>query len=168
MKSNSFNSSNLKASVRASEEVQKKRLAVDPKDGPGKFIGKSMSFKGLGRSSVIEPKVKMLSPKCAPAQDLKGQKPTRERSSFERKNTLKLDNTLSVQTTANTMKRLSRVDSLSTLSVSSRDYKNAQSDGNSTSLSKQASHVTYKSPDTLGSLGTLISCTSGFLFHFVV
>ncbi|CAO2832288.1 unnamed protein product [Amaranthus hypochondriacus] len=153
MKSNSFNSSNLKASVRASEEVQKKRLAVDPKDGPGKFIGKSMSFKGLGRSSVIEPKVKMLSPKCAPAQDLKGQKPTRERSSFERKNTLKLDNTLSVQTTANTMKRLSRVDSLSTLSVSSRDYKNAQSDGNSTSLSKQASHVTYKSPDTLGSLG---------------
>lgn len=150
-KSNSFGSSNLKASGKGSEEVVlKQKQGIEAKDGPGKLIGKSMSFKGLGRSSLTEPKVKMLSPKCAPVQELKGQKQLRDRSAFERKNSIKSDHS----SAANSTKRLSRVDNISTLSVSnSRDYRNAQSDGKSTSLSKQVCHLTHKSPDAIGSSG---------------
>ncbi|KAL2921462.1 PHD and RING finger domain-containing protein 1 [Bienertia sinuspersici] len=154
VKSNSFGSSILKANVKVPEEViQKQKQNVDANDGPGRLIGKSMSFKGLGRSSVSEPKVKMLSPKCAPVQELKGHKQVRERSSFERKNSIKSDHSIPpVQTPANSTKRLPRVDNISTSSVSnSRDYKNAQPDGKLTALSKQA--VVNKSPDATASLG---------------
>ncbi|XP_021752163.1 uncharacterized protein LOC110717705 isoform X2 [Chenopodium quinoa] len=152
-KSNSFGSSNLKATVKVSEEVvQKQRQGgVDAKDGLGKLIGKSTSFKGLGRSSLTEPKVKMLSPKCAPVQELKGQKQVRDRGSFERKNSIKSDHSFPVQSAANSSKRLPRVENISV--SNSRDYKNAQSDGKSTSLSKQACNLAHKSPESMGSSG---------------
>ncbi|XP_021725863.1 uncharacterized protein LOC110693048 isoform X2 [Chenopodium quinoa] len=152
-KSNSFGSSNLKATVKVVEEVvQKQRQGgVDAKDGLGKLIGKSTSFKGLGRSSLTEPKVKMLSPKCAPVQELKGQKQVRDRGSFERKNSIKSDHSFPVQSAANSSKRFPRVENISV--SNSRDYKNAQSDGKLTSLSKQACNLAYKSPESMGSSG---------------
>lgn len=163
VKSNSFSSGNSKLNVKVSEEVlQKQRQGVVAEDGPGKLMAKSMSFKGFGRSSVSEPKVKMLSPKCTPVQELKGQRQGRERNSFERKNSIK-DNSFSGQIAAITSKHPSRGDNISSLSVfNNRDYKNSQSDGKLTTLLKHPCHSVHKFSDSTANIGEVkrISSTS--------
>lgn len=140
MKSNSFCS---KANIKGSEEVQTQKLVVDVKDGPKKLAGKSVSLKGLGCSSVG-----LVSPKCSPIQELKGQKQIRDHTSLEIKNSIKLDNSFSVHTTVNSTERLPRGDYISTSSLTSYNYKNAQSDGKLTS--------SRKSLDAMASLGNFI------------
>ena len=117
-----------------------------------------MSFKGLGRSNVSEPKVKMLSPKCTPVEELKCQKQARDRISFERKSAIKLDHSVVGPTAANTAKRPFRGDNISTSSVSNNgDHKNAQTDGKLPMMSKHAFHSVHKSFDSVAGLGIFMS-----------
>lgn len=151
LKSNSFSSANSKPNIKVPDEgFQKQKQGVDAKDGQGKLIGKSMSFKGLGRSNVSEPKVKMLSPKGTPVEELKCQKQARDRISFERKSAIKLDHSFVGPTAANTAKRSFRGDNISTSSVSNNgDHKNAQTDGKLPIMSKHAFHSVHKSSDSV-------------------
>ncbi|XP_074276814.1 ASI1-immunoprecipitated protein 2-like [Silene latifolia] len=167
LKSNSFSSSNSRQNVKVSEDVLQKH-SVDAKEGIGKSIGpigKSMSFKGLGRSSSTEPKVKMLPADCAPFQDLKGPKHGKDRTSYERKNTIKLDNSLPGQIAADSTNRSSAVsDGISTLPVTStRDYRNVQSDGKLPNLSNHAGHLTQKSSDIMRNIGEAKKLSTGIV-----
>ncbi|KAH9622526.1 hypothetical protein KSS87_023651 [Heliosperma pusillum] len=149
---------------KVSDDVLQKH-SVDAKEGIGKSIGpigKSVSFKGLGRSSLIEPKVKMLPANCAPFQDLKGPKHGKDRTSYERKNTMKLDNSLPGQIAADSTNRSSGVsDGISTLSVTStRDYKSVQTDVKLPNMSNHAGHLTQKSSDIMRNLGEATKLSS--------
>lgn len=154
LKSNSFSSANSKPTIKVPDEgFQKQKQGVDAKDGQGKLMGKSMSFKGLGRSNVSEPKVKMLSPKCTPVEEFKCQKQARDRISFERKSTIKLDHSFVGPTAANTAKRPFRGDDISTSCLSNNgDPKNAQTDGKLPMMSKHAFHSVHKSSDSVAGL----------------
>ncbi|KAK9726068.1 hypothetical protein RND81_05G187900 [Saponaria officinalis] len=155
LKSNSFSSSNSKHNVRVSDDALQKQ-GNDGKDGLGKSIGKSMSFKGLGRPSPVEPRVKMLPAKCFPVQDLKGHKHGRDHTSFERKNMIKLDHSLPGHT------KLPRgVDGTSTLSVTNtHDYKNVQTDVKMPNILKHAGHSDQKSSDVTMNIGEIKKLSS--------
>ncbi|KAL9247885.1 hypothetical protein vseg_021265 [Gypsophila vaccaria] len=153
LKSNSFGSSNSKQNVKVSDDVLQKQ-GNDPKDGLGKSISKSMSFKGRPNSG--EPRVKMLPAKCAPVQDFKGHKHGRDHTSFERKNTIKLDHSLPGHT------KLPRgIDSISTLSVTNpQDYKNGKIDVKMPNMSKHAGHSDQKSSDVMMNIGDVTKLSS--------
>ncbi|CAN0830262.1 hypothetical protein LINGRAHAP2_LOCUS1343 [Linum grandiflorum] len=92
LKSNSFNAISSKPKVKLVDEVPHKHKSFkesslsDNKDGPGRIMGKSMSFHYAG-SGKPESKVKMLPSKL----DIKGGKQTRDYNTFERRSLPKLD-----------------------------------------------------------------------------
>lgn len=98
IKSNSFNSLNVKPKIKLVNDVapQKQRLvrepaSLDKKEGDARPMSKSVSFKltNAGRLNFGEPKVKMLSPKCSNIQETIGSKHTKDRNLFERRNSFK-------------------------------------------------------------------------------
>lgn len=98
LKSNSFSTINTKPKVKLVDEVvpQKQKGAkeyssINAKEGPARMMGKSMSFKSLGRPNGSDSKVKMLSSNFSHTHELKGSKGMKEKSTFERKNLAKLD-----------------------------------------------------------------------------
>ncbi|GMH09133.1 hypothetical protein Nepgr_010973 [Nepenthes gracilis] len=156
VKSNSFSTSYPKPKVKLVDEIpQKQKQGIDAKDGPNKMIGKSFSFKGnLGRTNVSEAKVKMLSLQFSHFQDLKGLKQSKERTSVERKNSIRSDHPLASQVQANTSKHQSRGDNVSSTSVSSsRDYRGAQSDGKLATSTRTSGQSIDKISDTSTSPG---------------
>ena len=178
MKSNSFSTSNIKPKVKPVEEVlpeKQKRVrdpaSLDMKEGVGKLMAKSMSFKSSGRLNATESKVKMLSPIFSHVQNPKGLKQPIDRNSFDRKNSFKTERTLgssamagsSVSTPKLDPKPPSRGESVSLSSVSNnRDSKSVQSDGKLTS-SKPTCHPSRKGSEIPVTLGIDINpCVSSF------
>ncbi|CAN1132183.1 hypothetical protein LINPERPRIM_LOCUS14244 [Linum perenne] len=96
LKSNSFNATSSKPKVKLVDELPHKSKSfkesslADNKDGPGRMMGKSMSFHYAG-SGKAESKVKMLPSKLSHVQDIKGVKQARDHNTFERRNLSKLD-----------------------------------------------------------------------------
>lgn len=130
--------------------------SLDMKEGVGKMMGKSMSFKSSGRPNAAESKVKMLSPNFSHVQSPKGLRQAIERNTFDRKNSFKLERTVgssTVSTPKLDQKPASRGESVSHSSASNnRDLKAVQCDGKLTS-SKATCHPSRKGseiPVTLG------------------
>nr|GMC58059.1 uncharacterized protein LOC109179093 [Ipomoea batatas] len=99
-KSNSFSSLIAKPKVKLVDEVfpAKQKLSretafIESKDVAVRSMGKSMSFKPTtaSRSNCTESKVKMFSPKFSHDQDVKWLRHKKDRSSFDRKNSLRSD-----------------------------------------------------------------------------
>lgn len=138
------------------------------KERAARMMGKSVSFKSAnsGRSNMSESKVKMLSSKVTPLQDLKGLKQAKERSTIERKNLSKLERPLVSLTTSSAMVSTPKVDQASRgetsllSSVSNlREHKAVLSDGKLSTSSKATSSLTCKGVESQSSPGK--SCLGG-------
>lgn len=151
------------------------------KERAARMMGKSVSFKSAnsGRSNVSESKVKMLSSKVTPLQDLKGLKQGKERSTIERKNLSKLERPLVSLTTSSAMVSTPKVDQASRgetsllSSVSNlREHKAVLSDGKLSTSSKATSSLTctQSSPgkSCLGGGTKLISFIFLYIFCWLV
>ncbi|KAF1001935.1 ASI1-immunoprecipitated protein 2-like isoform X2 [Apium graveolens] len=162
-KSKSFSSASTKPKVKLVDEIvpQKQKsnreaAPLDTKGGLCRSMTKSMSFRSVnsGRLNSTDSKVKMLSPNFPHAQDIKGQKHTKERSFFERKSSIRLERPLinSNSTVASSTSSSPRVDrNLSVrdetvpLSTSTnRELKAVQSDSKLTQFSRPANKVMSK------------------------
>ncbi|KAK9914729.1 hypothetical protein M0R45_038488 [Rubus argutus] len=168
LKSNSFNTLNSKPKVKLVDNIvpqkqkgSKEQTSLDMKERAARMMGKSVSFKSTnsGRSNVSESKVKMLSSKLTPLQDLKGLKQAKERSTIERKNLSKLERPLVSLTTSSAMVSTPKVDQASrgeTSLLSSannlREHKAVLSDGKLSTSSKAIS-LTYKGVESQSSPG---------------
>lgn len=130
-----------------------------------------MSFRSAnsGRLNSTDSKVKMLSPKFPHAQDIKGQKHTKERSFFERKSSIRLDRPLinSNSTVASSTSSSPRVDrNLSVrdetvpLSTSTnRELKAVQSDSKLAQFSRPANKVMGKGSEVSIPSGIISRCS---------
>ncbi|XP_017242340.1 ASI1-immunoprecipitated protein 2 [Daucus carota subsp. sativus] len=161
-KSKSFSSASAKPKVKLVDDIvpqkQKSNREAAPLDAKGglcRSMGKSMSFRSVnsGRLNSTDSKVKMLSPKFSHGQDIKGQKHTKERSLFERKNSIRLERPLVNSTGASSTSSSPRVDRSAsirdeTVPVSStsnkRELKAVSSDSKLTQLSRPANKVMCK------------------------
>ncbi|KAK1392085.1 PHD-type domain-containing protein [Heracleum sosnowskyi] len=162
-KSKSFSSASTKPKVKLVDELvpqtqksNREAAPLDTKGGLCSSMTKSMSFRSVksGRLNSADSKVKMLSPKFPHAQDIKGQKHTKERSFFERKSSIRLERPLinSKSTVASSTSSSPRIDrNLSVrdetvpLSTSSnRELKAVHSDSKSTQFSRPANKVIGK------------------------
>ncbi|KAI9086920.1 hypothetical protein K1719_031081 [Acacia pycnantha] len=160
LKSNSFNALNSKPRVKPVDEVIPQKLKGSSEntsknlETPARMIGKSMSFKSmnLGRSSTTASKVKPLSSKSVPAQDLKGTRLAKDSSAFDRKSLSRVDRSAACSTMATPVVLTPKGDQKSTTlsetikpsSVgNNRDLKVNQ-DGKLSTLSKSTSNVGRK------------------------
>ncbi|KAK4253459.1 hypothetical protein QN277_010128 [Acacia crassicarpa] len=160
LKSNSFNALNSKPRVKPVDEVIPQKLKGSSEntsknlETPARMIGKSMSFKSmnLGRSSTTASKVKPLSSKSIPAQDLKGTRLAKDSSAFDRKSLSRVDRSAACSTMATPVVSTPKGDQKSTTlsetikpsSVgNNRDLKVNQ-DGKLSTLSKSTSNVGRK------------------------
>ncbi|CAI0565914.1 unnamed protein product [Linum tenue] len=161
LKSNSFSTNSSKPKVKLVDEVQQKHKMcresslLDSKDGPGRMMSKSMSFKHTG-SGRTESKVKMLSSKIAHGPDVKGVRQAREHNAFERRNLPKLDrpsrgmvaSSSKVTTPKLEQKLTPRSDSVPLSSaVNNRELKGAATDGKFSSLPRSSAGVARKDGD---------------------
>lgn len=164
LKSNSFNTLNSKPKVKLVDEFipQKPRGArehtsLEVKEGPGRALGKSQSFKtpNSGRVSMNESKVKMLPSKFPHVQDPKGIKQGKDRNILDRKIPSKVDRswissvTSSAVSTSKVDQKLSSRGETNLVSSASnnRDQKVVQSDGVSSTHPKLRSSLVHKSVD---------------------
>lgn len=143
------------------QKGSKEHISVDVKERTARMMGKSVSFRSpdSGRSSVPESKVKMLSSKFNPLQDLKGVKQVKDRSTVERKNLSKLERPLVGLTTSSATVSTPKVDQASHLlsSVSSfREHKALPSDGKLSTSSKAISSLTLKGVEAQSSPGNYL------------
>ncbi|CAA2963339.1 uncharacterized protein LOC111399148 isoform X1 [Olea europaea subsp. europaea] len=161
-KSHSFNSLNSKAKVKLVDQVFLRRLksvrepaSLHLKEGAVKSMGKSISFKSTN-SVHSESKVKMISPRPTHIQDIK---PRKERSSFEKKSSFKLErpsinSTIAKPTISmsNNHKKLGSLGESSSL-TNRRETKAAQPDSGSMGLLKPSSFVARRNSDFPSSTG---------------
>ncbi|XP_062001165.1 protein PARALOG OF AIPP2 isoform X1 [Rosa rugosa] len=168
LKSNSFNMY-TKPKVKLVDNIvpqkqkgSKEHGTLDMKERTARMMGKSVSFRSpdSGRSNVSESKVKMLSSKFNPLQDLKGMKQLKERSTVERKNLSKLERppvsliTSSAIVSTPKVDQASRGDTSLLSSVSNlREHKALLSDGKLNTSSKAISSLTRKGVETQSSPG---------------
>ncbi|KAF7835260.1 Bromodomain adjacent to zinc finger domain protein 1A [Senna tora] len=173
LKSNSFNTLNSKPRVKLVDEVVPQKLKGPGENSsksmeiPARMIGKSMSFKStsLGRSSAAASKVKLLSPKPIPAQDLKGTRHAKEWGAFERKNLSRVDRSVvfsTMATSVSTPKGDQKLTALSEISKPSsisnnRDLK-ANQDGKLSTISRSMSSVGRKGVEPQVSSGRTYTC----------
>lgn len=177
-KSKSFSSTITKPKVKLVDELvpQKQKsnreaAPPDTKGGLSRSMGKSMSFRSVnsGRLNSTDSKVKMLSPKFPHAQDIKGQKHTKERSFLERKSSIRLERPLinSSSTVASSTSSSPRVDrNLSVrdetvpFSISNnRELKAVHSDSKLTQFARPANKVMGKGSEVSNPSG-ITSCCS--------
>lgn len=178
-KSKSFSSASAKPKVKLVDDIvpqkQKSNREAAPLDAKGglcRSMGKSMSFRSVnsGRLNSTDSKVKMLSPKFSHGQDIKGQKHTKERSLFERKNSIRLERPLVNSTGASSTSSSPRVDRSAsnsirdeTVPVSStsnkRELKAVSSDSKLTQLSRPANKVMCKDSEVSIPSGMILCCS---------
>ncbi|CAJ1926292.1 unnamed protein product [Sphenostylis stenocarpa] len=183
MKSNSFNNINSKPRVKLVDEVVPQKLkgghehASKNMEIPARMTGKSTLFKSssLGRTNATESKVKMLSPKAATTQDLKGSRHLKDSGAFDRKIPSRIDRSVvsSVVSTPKGDQRLTpRAESSKPSSLNNNRELKANQDGKSSALSRSMSNINRKSlepqvisgvisiPAIVFSLGTGVKRTS--------
>ncbi|MCH87812.1 bromodomain adjacent to zinc finger domain protein 2B, partial [Trifolium medium] len=162
LKSNSSNNLSSKPRVKIVDEVFPPR----PKGGneqtsknmeiPGRMTSRSTLFKSssLGRSSAIESKVKMLSPKSATTQDLKGSRHFKESGVFDRKYLSRNDRPVAssvVSTPKGDQKLTPRAETIiKSSSVNNREVKVNQ-DGKLSASSKSMNNISRKNLEPQGS-----------------
>jgi hypothetical protein len=156
LKSNSSNNLSSKPRVKTVDEVFPPR----PKGGneqtsknmeiPGRMTSRSTLFKSssLGRSSAMESKVKMLSPKSATTQDLKGSRHFKESGVFDRKYLSRNDRPVAssvVSTPKGDQKLTPRSETIiKSSSVNNREVK-VNHDGKLSASSKSLNNISRKS-----------------------
>ncbi|KAJ7982627.1 putative RING/FYVE/PHD zinc finger protein [Quillaja saponaria] len=178
MKSNSFNIFNSKPKVKLVDEVvpqkqkrDREHSFKDVKAGPGRIMGKSMSFKSAksGSSNGTELKFNMASSKATNVQELKGFKVGKEWSASDRKNLPKVDRHVVSSTMASSIvstpkgdqKLISRGETSMPSSVSNNRELRIAQDGKPSNFSKPSSSVARRSVDPpITSVGA--SSTSGY------
>ncbi|MED6183265.1 hypothetical protein PIB30_036345 [Stylosanthes scabra] len=158
-KCSSFNNLNSKPRVKIVDDVpQKPKWAAEQSsknmEMPARMTGKSTLFKSssMGRSSATAPKVKMLSPKCATAQESKGPKHLKESGAFDRKFPSRTDRPVvsssiagSVVSTAKGDQKLtSRGETTKPSAVSNNRELKVNQDGKSNTSYKSMSNVSQK------------------------
>ncbi|XP_020230062.1 uncharacterized protein LOC109810880 isoform X2 [Cajanus cajan] len=156
LKSNSFNNLNSKPRVKLVEEV----VPPKPKGGnehtsknmdmPARMTGKSTLFKSssLGRSNASESKVKMLSPKSATTQDLKGSRHSKESGVFDRKFPSRVDRPVAstvVSTPKGDQKLTPRAETSKPSTMNNNRELKVNQDGKSSTLSRSMSNISRKS-----------------------
>ncbi|KAL5182112.1 Bromodomain adjacent to zinc finger domain protein 1A [Glycine soja] len=156
LKSNSFNNLNSKPRVKLVDEV-----VPPPKKGgnehtsknmemPARVTGKSTLFKSssLGRSNATESKVKMLSPKSATTQDLKGSRHLKESGAFDRKFPSRIDRpvaSLVVSTPKGDQKLTPHAESSKASAMNNNRELKVNQDGKSCALPRSMSNISRKS-----------------------
>ena len=151
LKCNSFNNLNSKPRIKLVDEVVPPKLKGGGEqtsknmETPARMIGKSTLFKSssLGRSSATEPKVKMLSPKSATAQELKGSRHLKESGAFDRKLPSRIDRPV-VSTAKGDQKLTSRGETTKPSAVNNHRELKVNQDGKLSTLSKSMSNVSRK------------------------
>ncbi|TKY71134.1 Bromodomain adjacent to zinc finger domain protein 1A [Spatholobus suberectus] len=156
LKSNSFNNLNSKPRVKLVDEVvpskskganehTSKNLEI-----PARMTGKSTLFKSssLGRSNATESKVRMLSPKSATTQDLKGSRHLKESGAFDRKFLSRIDRPVAssvVSTPKGDQKLTPRAETTKPSAVNNNRELKVNQDGKSSSLPRSMSNISRKS-----------------------
>ncbi|XP_028752367.1 uncharacterized protein LOC114712078 isoform X2 [Neltuma alba] len=160
LKSNSFNVLNSKPRVKPVDDVVPQKLKGPGEntsknmETPARMIGKSVSFKSmhLGRSSTTASKVKLLSSKSVPAQDLKGTRLAKDSSAFDKKSLSRVDRPVVCSTTATSVvstpkgdqKNSTISETIKSSSVSNNRDLKVNQDGKLSTLSKSISNVGRK------------------------
>lgn len=164
MKSNSFNTMNSKPKLKLVDEVpQKPKDSRDPdmKEGSGRMMSKSMSFRSVNsvHSRTTDSKVKMLSPRFSQFIEMKGLKQVKERGAFESKSLSKSVTTSSSVSVPKVNQKLTpRGESSMTSSTSNnKEPKASQSDSQS-GLLRSNSIIARKGADNPGTSGTTPDC----------
>lgn len=154
-KSNSSNNLNSKPRVKPVDEVFPPRLkgvnehTSKNVETPARMTSKSTLFKSssLGRSSATESKVKMLSPKSATVQELKGSRHLKESGAFDRKFLSRNDRPVAssvVSTPKGDQKLTPRGETIKPSAVNNRELKVNQ-DGKLSASSKLMNNTSRKS-----------------------
>lgn len=166
LKSNSSNNLNSKPRVKIVDEIfpprpkggseqTSKNVEPSPRTTSRSTLFKSSS---LGRSSAIESKVKMLSPKSATTQDLKGSRHLKESGALDRKYLSRNDRHVAssaVSTPKGDQKLTPRGEAIIKPSaVNNRELKINQ-DGKLNAPSKSMNNVSRKSLEPQGSSGVI-------------
>ncbi|KAK7253141.1 hypothetical protein RIF29_37598 [Crotalaria pallida] len=161
LKSSSFNNINSKPRVKLVDEIAPPK----PKRGgehtskstemPARMTSKSASFKSqsVGRSNATESKVKMLSPKSATAQELKGSRHSKESGSFDRKLPSRIDRPVAsssmvssvVSTPKGDQKLTPRGETIKSSAANNTRELRTNQDGKFSTLSKSTSNISRKS-----------------------
>ncbi|XP_058778432.1 uncharacterized protein LOC131652556 isoform X3 [Vicia villosa] len=162
LKSNSSNNLNSKPRVKNVDEIFPPR----PKGGSEqtsknmepspRITSRSTLFKSasLGRSSAIESKVKMLSPKSATTQDLKGSRHLKESGAFDRKYLSRNDRHVAssaVSTPKGDQKLTPRGEAIIKPSAANNRELKINQDGKSNVPSKSMNNISRKSLEPQGS-----------------
>ncbi|KAK7308008.1 hypothetical protein VNO77_41556 [Canavalia gladiata] len=155
LKSNSFNTLNSKPRVKLVDEV----VPPKPKGGnehtsknmemPARMTSKSTLFKSssLGRSNAAESKVKMLSPKSATTQELRGSSHLKESGAFDRKHLSRNDRPIAssvISTPKGDQKLTPRGETTKASAVNSNRELKVNQDGKFNALSKSMSNISRK------------------------
>lgn len=181
LKSNSFNTLNSKPRVKPVDEVVPQKLKGPGENSsknmetPSRIMGKSMSFKStnLGRSSTAASKVKLLSSKSIPAQDMKGTRHAKEWGALDRKSLSRVDRSVVSSTTAASVVSTPRGDQKNTglcetskpsLVSSNRDLKVNQ-DGK---FSKSMSSVGRKAVESQVNSGKIFTESKLYLLFWFI
>lgn len=156
MKSNSFNNVNSKPRVKLVDEVVPPKSkggnehASKNMEMPARMTGKSTLFKSqsLGRTNATESKVKMLSPKSAAMQDLKGSRHLKESGALDRKFPSRIDRPVvsSVVSSPKGDQRLTpRAESSKPSAMNNNREVKVIQDGKASALSRSMSSINRKS-----------------------
>ncbi|KAG4386225.1 hypothetical protein AAZX31_11G008600 [Glycine max] len=156
LKSNSFNNLNSKPRVKLVDEVvpQKQKGGNEHTsknmEMPARVTGKSTLFKSssLGRSNATESKVKMLSPKSATTQDLKGSRHLKESGAFDRKFPSRIDRPVAssvVSSPKGDQKLTPHAESNKASAMNNNRELKVNQDGKSSALSRSMSNISRKS-----------------------
>ncbi|XP_047181245.1 uncharacterized protein LOC124847732 [Vigna umbellata] len=156
MKSNSFSNVNSKPRVKLVDEVVPSKPkgvnehASKNMEMPARTTVKSTLFKSpsLGRTNATESKVKMLSPKSAAVQDLKGSRHLKESGAIDRKFPSRIDRPVvsSVVSTAKGDQRLTpRAESSKPSTMNNNRELKVNQDGKANALSRSMSNINRKS-----------------------
>ncbi|KAL7147191.1 hypothetical protein ABFS83_06G091300 [Erythranthe nasuta] len=160
-KSNSFNSLSSKPKVKLVDQVviqrqksSKEHGSFRLKDGVGRSIGKSMSFKSTNPSRS-ELKTKMLSPRPSNIQDNKN---TKQRSSFDRQSSFRAEHAMVGTTTSSTpridKRPASRGESSSLANL--HEVKTHQTDGKLAALPRPSRLADRRTANISSSLGNSV------------
>ena len=177
LKSNSFNNLNSKPRVKLVDEV-----VPPPKKGgnehtsknmemPARVTGKSTLFKSssLGRSNATESKVKMLSPKSATTQDLKGSRHLKESGAFDRKFPSRIDRPVAssvVSSPKGDQKLTPHAESSKASAMNNNRELKVNQDGKSCALPRSMSNISRKSLEPQVSSGVISIGNILFLLSF--
>lgn len=175
LKSNSSNNLNSKQRVKLVDEVFPPRLKGGNEhtsknvETPAQMTSKSTLFKSssLGRSSATESKVKMLSPKSAAAQDLKGSRHLRKPGALDRKFMSRHDWPVAssvVSTPKGDQKLTPRGETIKPSAVNNTRELRVNQEGKLSASSKSTNNISHKSMEPQVSSGVNVISNRSVLF----